>query len=429
LDVRYREGRYRSEQAKKGRSVNKFLRTASTRRLLSVIAGVIAVIAAGTAVAIAAQGSGPVPPKKPLAAAIHGALTAGQVNGISASIHLSNNLIGSSEIQGPTDPLLSGGDGHIWVSSTGQLRLELYGDNGDAELVLNRTSWWISDPTTQTVYEGMLPAQAGAKHASGKREQIPTVAQIQTNLNRLAAHLNISDAAPTDVAGQPAYSLTVSPKQSRGLLGAAQLAWDAVRGIPLRFALYARGDSSPVLALSATGISYGPVSGSIFSIAPPAGYKVVQVATPAPGAGAARSHAATGKRGHAAVTGVSAVAKHLSFGLLAPGSLADRARQTVALLGSGSHAGALLTYGQGLDGIGVIERAAAGASSASSSSGSGDDGQGPGLTLPTTSVRGATAQELETALGTVVQFTRGSVSYTVLGLLKPATVLAAARGL
>ena len=45
----------------------RFLRTASTGRLLALIGGIVIAIAAGTAIAVAATGSGPVPKAKPLA--------------------------------------------------------------------------------------------------------------------------------------------------------------------------------------------------------------------------------------------------------------------------------------------------------------------------------------------------------------------------
>src|SRR5205807_1161297 len=170
------------------------LRTAPTRRLLAVLACATAVIAVGATIAVAAAGGGPVPAPRPLAQAIHNALAAPKVQGISAAIKFTNRLISSSEIQGG-DPLLTG-------------------------------------------------------------------------------------AAPADVAGRPAYTVTVSPKPAGGLLGSVQLAWDALKGVPLRFAVYARGDSSPVIELAATGITYGPVSSGVFSISPPAGAKVVSVATP-----------------------------------------------------------------------------------------------------------------------------------------------------
>jgi hypothetical protein len=45
------------------------------------------------------------------------------------------------------------------------------------------------------------------------------------------------------------------------------------------------------------------------------------------------------------------------------------------------------------------------------------------------SINGVTGSELDTALGTMVRFTRGKVSYTVLGSVPPAAADAAARAL
>ncbi len=82
--------------------------------------------------------------------------------------------------------------------------------------------------------------------------------------------------------------------------------------------------------------------------------------------------------------------------------------------------GALVAYGKGLGGIAVIEQKS--------------DGQAPqqsshGNSIPTVSINGATGQELPTALGTVVRFSRGGVDYTVLGSQPSGVVLAAARAL
>jgi hypothetical protein len=45
------------------------------------------------------------------------------------------------------------------------------------------------------------------------------------------------------------------------------------------------------------------------------------------------------------------------------------------------------------------------------------------------SIDGATGHELATALGTVVEFERGGVAYTVVGSVPPAAAEAAARAL
>jgi outer membrane lipoprotein-sorting protein len=411
----------------------KFVRTASTRRLLAVIGGLIAAIAAGTAIAVAAAGPGPIPKPKPLATAVHDALAAPKVAGISARITFTNHLIDTSAFQG-TDPIITGATGRLWISDDHRIRIELQSDNGDAQVVVNQHSWWISDPAQNTVFEGTLPADhqnADRAKKADSQDGIPTIAQILTDLNKLMKHVNVSGAIPSDVAGQPAYTVSVSPKHDGGLLGSAQLAWDAVSGVPLRLAIYARGSSSPVLELKATNISYGAIPASDFNVTPPAGSKVVKISTMGPANAAHERLNKFGKQArqarHEQASGVSAVAARLPFKLRAPSTLVGLPRHSTELLDWGGKRAALVTYGQNLGGIAVIEQAQS-AKSAQQSSNQGQDGRS-GFSLPTVSINGATAQELDTALGTVVQFSRAGVSYIVLGSVPSAAADAAARAL
>ena len=112
-------------------------------------------------------------------------------------------------------------------------------------------------------------------------------------------------------------------------------------------------------------------------------------------------------------SGAAAVAKAVQFHLTAPATLAGRARTEVRSLGDG----ALIVYGKGLDSVLVYEKRAG--------------GQG-GVTLPVmspVSVNGAAGHELETTLGSVVQFSKGRVTYTVAGFQTADTILSAAQSL
>ena len=392
----------------------RYLRTVSTRRLLAMIAGVVAVIAGGTAIAVAAAGSGPKPPPESLARAVHGALTAPNVQGISARISFTNHLIGSTNLQG-TDPILSGATGRLWISNDGRMRLELQSDSGqDAQVLVSKSGFWIYDPSANTVYRGTLPADS---HNGKQTDKVPSVAQIQQRISNLIQHANLSGAIPSDVAGQAAYTVRVSPKHDGGLLGSAALAWDAARGVPLRFAIYARGQDKPVIELKVTDVSYGKVPASDFAVSPPPGAKVVTVNVPSGKAEAAGKHG----RAHRDVTGAAAVAKKVPFALTAPRTLVGLPRRSVSMIDMNGTPAALVTYGQNLGGIAVIEQAAQPQAS------SGSDQRG--LSLPGVTINGATGHELDTALGTVVQFTRGGVDYTVLGSVPAAAADAAARAL
>ncbi len=410
----------------------KFVRTVSTRRLLATLVGLMAAIGAGTAIAVAASDNGSIPQPASLATAIHRGLSGPKITGLSADIQFTNHLIAASNLQG-SDPLLSGASGRVWFSpGQHKLRLELQSDNGDAQIVLDGNRFWISDPRAGTLYEGTLPgsAQGGAAGRAAPQDSVPSLGQIESELTKLLAHVTLNGAAggtpaalPGDVGGQPTYSVRISPKHDGGLLGAAQVAWDAARGVPLDLAVYASGDASPVLELKASNVSYGAIAASNFAVMPTAGEKVVKISPPA----AARALGAHDKH-HRTVTGLAVVAATLPFKLAAPDTIAGLPRRTVAKLDWGGKPAALVTYGQGIGGIAVIERSL-GKGSGVRPVQIGRPARGSGessLSLPTVSIAGNTAHELDTALGTVVMFSHGSVSYTVIGSVPPGAAEAAA---
>jgi len=391
------------------------LRRMPTAKLIGLLAAMTVLAGSLAAVALGAlSGSGPLPPPKPLADAIHGALSAPAVQGVSADISFTNHLIDASSIQGPS-PLLKGATGRLWASSDGRVRLELQSSRGDVQIQLSPTSFSLYNASSNTAYEGAIPAHSGkaGTHA------LPTIAKIQDELSKLMEHVGLSGATPTNVAGIPAYSVSISPKHSGGLLGSAELAWDAARGLPLRAAIYAQNDSSPVLELTATSVSFGPVASSVFAAGPPAGAKIVRVRRPA-GAHAARRHG--GQPHRPSVSGFAAVSQALPFKLSSPAMLAGLPRTNVKLLDWGAKPAALVTYGRHLGAIVVIERQAGPASARPSSKQDQN-------ALPSVQINGASGTELATALGTLLKFERGGVSYVVAGSVPPAAAEAAARGL
>lgn len=104
----------------------------------------------------------------------------------------------------------------------------------------------------------------------------------------------------------------------------------------------------------------------------------------------------------------------------APDTLVGLPRKEVRLIESGGTRGAAVVYGQGLGAIVILERKP-------DAKGGGSPG-GLGQ-LPQISINGATGHELPTALGTLIQFEKGDVAYTLVGSLPPAAAEAAARAL
>jgi outer membrane lipoprotein-sorting protein len=390
----------------------RIFRQLSTPRLLGLLAAIVAVGLAASVAAMAAFGSGsPRPPAKPLDQALQDAAAAAGPAGVTARVQFTNNLFPSGSLAGVTgnqgSALQSSAAGRLWWSNDGRGRIELQSNAGDTQILWGHNGVTVYDSSSNTVYK--LPITVPS-HSSDGKQAPPSLADIDKFLKGLAAHWTLSDAIPSDVAGQPAYTVKVSPAHSAGLLGALQLAWDANQGVPLEIGVYAQGQSSPVLGLSVTDISYGAVSAGDVAVSPPANAKTVDL-------GSARSKSgAKGDTGGHAVTGLAAVQAQLPFTVSAPAELVGLPRKDVRLIG-GSEKGALVLYGQGLGGVAVVERAA-------KSGGSSQFSQ-----LPQVSIGSATGHELSTALGTIIAFEKGGVSYLVAGSMPASAAETAARDL
>jgi outer membrane lipoprotein-sorting protein len=379
------------------------LRTASTSRLLIVLAATVAlVLSAGFAQAALNGADKPEP--KALDRAIHDAVTAPPVDGVTARVTFSNGLLPSGSLpDGAASPLAAGAEGRLWLAGDGRMRLELQDEAGDAQIVAGEDRLTVYDSASETVYA--MPLEERQKQDDHEGE--PTLADVRSGLDRLAGAWNLSGAQPTTTAGRPAYTVRIAPKDDGGLLGAAELAWDAVNGTPLRAAVYAQGQDEPVLELEATEVSYGEIDDATFEADPPEGTRIVEL-DPV-------TEDAHGKPTR--VHGVDAVQKELGFELSAPADLAGLPRQSVRLVDAGGEPGALSVYGEGMGAILVLQHEA------------GPEREAGGFELPQVNIDGATGTELATPLGTVVTFSRDGVAYVVLGSVPPVAAENAARGL
>ena len=353
-------------------------------RLLLLCGLVIALGASATALAFA-LGSGPTPPPKPLAEAIHDALGTPAVEGVSASIVLTDHLLEGANLasggQGgelTSSPLVTGASGRLWIANDGRVRLELQSQKGDTQILYDGHTLSLYDAATNTLYRYTVPAGSNGSSSDTPTDhhEVPSVSKIEEAISHLSQHADVSGATPTDVAGQPAYTVRISPKEGGSLFGGVELSFDAVHGVPLRAAIYSSTSSAPVIELAASEISYGPVADSVFAVEPPANAKVEEVSS----AGSGGAHP-SGPSAHEA----------------------GRPKIT--------------TYGHGSTAIAVLEgKAQKGASE-------------PLEGLPKVTINGVSASELRTELGTVLSFERSGVRYVLAGSVTPVAIEALARGL
>jgi len=381
------------------------LRRLPLSRLL-LLCGLVVVLGISLTALAFALGSGPVPPAKPLPEAIHDSLVqahAQPVEGVSAQIQWTNHLLEGANLAGggggggggegsalTSSPLMSGASGRLWISKGGDVRIELQSEEGDTQIYYDGKTVSMYDAASNTLYEYTPPAHASwnesgsgkgdssgaGRSGEGSHHEVPSVAKIEEAISKLSQHANVSGATPTDVAGQPAYTVRVSPKEAGSLLGGAELSWDAVHGVPLRAAVYSTESSTPVMELAATSISYGPVEPSVFEFKPPANAKIEEVKLP--------EHAGEGAKS------------------------------------GGGEPPTVTTKGHGLSSIAVVEDKTKPGAHETSPLPEG---------LPQVKIDGVSATELTTELGTLLTFERDGVRYLVAGSVEPGAVEAVAKGL
>lgn len=373
-----------------------FLRRLPLSRLLLACGLAILFGACATALALALD-TGPTPPPKPLPQAVHDALAAAPVEGVSARVQLTNHLLEGASLAGgsgggggalASSPLVSGGSGRLWIAKDGRVRLELQSEGGDTEILYDGHTLSLYNPSANTLYRYTPPAHSegstsGADSGQpswGPGREPPTVAKIEEAISRLSKNAEVSGAIPTDVAGQAAYTVRLTPREGGSRIGGAELSWDAVHGVPLRAAVYSTDNgSTPALELASSEISYGPVDGSIFKFTPPPGAKIEEVSPPTNGEGAGTG---SGTRERPSVT----------------------------------------THGHGITTVAVVSGKAQAGGGSSSSSPLPEGAQ-------KVKIGQIEASELPTELGTLLTFERSGVRYLLLGAVSPAAVEEVAKGL
>jgi outer membrane lipoprotein-sorting protein len=372
---------------------NLFRRLPLSRLLL--LCGLVVVLGVSATALASALGTGPTPPPKPLPEAIHDAFTVPPVEGVSANIQLTDHLLEGANLASggetggaggglATSPLATGGSGRMWIAKDGRVRLELQAEKGDTQVLYDGHTVSIYDAASNTFYRYTVPpakdpGSSTANEAPGTQHEVPTVAKIEEAISRLQ-HVNVSGATPTDIAGQAAYTVRVTPKESGSLIGGGELSWDATNGVPLRAAIYSSTSSSPALELAATSISYGAVDSSVFDFTPPANAKVEEIVLP--------------KK--------------------------DAAQPNDPSTHSGDHPH-VTTQGQGITSIAIAEsKVKAGAKQTPSTDEAG---------LQKVKINGIEASELPTELGTLLSFERSGVRYLLVGAVTPGAVEAVAKGL
>ncbi|GAB2480549.1 outer membrane lipoprotein carrier protein LolA [Luteococcus sediminum] len=167
----------------------------------------------------------------------------------------------------------------VWADGTDRQRVALLGDAGQADVVRNGTSVWMWNAEERTAQHATLDSEAhraAGKHEkpdtpAGHASELPSTPQeaAQLALDHLEPTTEVTTSGTATVAGRPAYSLTLDPKDEATLVDRVTIDLDAETSMPLRVRVAATGSGSPVVSIGFTTLSLGAPDASVFEFTPP----------------------------------------------------------------------------------------------------------------------------------------------------------------
>ncbi|WP_371498715.1 DUF2092 domain-containing protein [Kitasatospora sp. NBC_00374] len=196
---------------------------------------------------------------------------------------------------------LLGGEHTLQIAADGpdRQRVGLVGDLSGYEVIHNGDQVWAWDSVHNEAYHATAPK--GGEHRKAAQAPLGSGLATPQELARqfLAAGsgtTSVTVDGTVEVAGRPAYKLSVKPTQAGSTIREVRISVDAEHGVPLAV-LVQGADGSRVLDAHFGSVSFAKPAAKTFEFSVPKGAKVTEADDPAKGA--ARGGAGTAAAGSA----------------------------------------------------------------------------------------------------------------------------------
>lgn len=250
----------------------------SRRARWAVPGGAAAIVAAVTAVSVigVAQASPELPARTPaqLLAAVAG--RTGPPPALTGTV-VETASLGIPQLPGTSNPtsitsLLSGSHTiRVWYADPQHIRLAVPVTMSETDLIRNGRTVWVWQSSSNTATKLMLPSRSGKVTPEPAQVNLTPQQAAQQALAAVGPSTAVSVQRNVTVAGQAAYQLVLTPKDSRSLVGRISIAVDAARNLPLRVQVFARGATTPAIQVGYTSISFVKPAAANFTFTPPPG--------------------------------------------------------------------------------------------------------------------------------------------------------------
>jgi len=155
-------------------------------------------------------------------------------------------------------------------------RLALIGQLSESDVVHDGTDLWTYTSSTQDVTHATLPAEQAGQPAPVSTEAALTPQEAAAQaLKAIDRSTEVAVDGTQVVAGRPAYTLSLTPRDARSTVHRVLIAVDGETDLPLRVQVFGSG-VDPAFETGFTDVSFDQPSGSVFRFSPPSGATVTE---------------------------------------------------------------------------------------------------------------------------------------------------------
>jgi outer membrane lipoprotein-sorting protein len=250
------------------------------------------------------------------------------------------NLGGSSPSTGLMGLLSGSHTSRVWYGGQTKQRIALLDALGEQDVFRNGRDLWQYDSGTHVATHTVLPAGSATEPAPAVTGALTPAQAADRALKMVDPTTIVTTDRASVVAGRSAYTLVLTPRDTRSRVGSVRISVDGETRIPLGVQIIARGASKVALDVSFTRIKFSVPSDDFFRFSPPP--DSVKPATPpirpgtrlgAPDTTPSAPTAPSGPSGFTMIgTGWTTIAK--ATGVPSLGKLGNQSQDAGALLGA-----------------------------------------------------------------------------------------------
>ena len=164
----------------------------------------------------------------------------------------------------------------VWVNGAAKQRLAVIGELSEADVVHNGRDVWTYTSDSNSVSHRVLPAHARTRDVvDPTHAELTPAAATERVLKAISPTTSVTLGPTQMVADRAAYTLVISPRDTRSTIRKITIAIDSAHFVPLQVEVFG-ASSTPAIKVGFTDISFATPSASTFNFRVPAGATVTK---------------------------------------------------------------------------------------------------------------------------------------------------------